>query len=108
MNNYSKDDTFVSINEGLYTPLGFLDVLQTASYLSISPQEVFARLSVLNIVYLITSHYTIFAVVRINKNALNDNIVRLRPTFNDTKECPLQQLLLSIDLIEELKNVIIQ
>lgn len=104
MNNYSQSDTFISINEGLYSPVGFLNIIDAASYLEIKPSEVLSKLSELNIVYLITSHYTKFAVVRINKNALNDNIIRLRPTFNDTKECPFQQILLSVELINSMKQ----
>ena len=102
--NYTTDDEFISINDGLYAPFGFIDVIQVASLLSITPMEVLSRLSTLNIVYLLTSHYTKYAVVRINKKALMDNTIRLRPTFNDTKECPLQQILLSSDLIEFIKS----
>jgi len=103
--NYTENDTFVSINEGLYTPYGYLNVIDTASLLSITPTEVLSKLSMLNIIYLITSHYTKYAVVRINKKAIDDNIIRLRPTFNDRKECPFQQILLSVELIEDLKNL---
>ncbi len=103
--NYTPDDTFISINEGLYAPYGFLDIIQTASLLSITPDDVLSKLSTLNIVFLLTSHYTRFSVVRINKEALMDNVIRLRPTFNDTKECPLQQILLCAELIEHLKTM---
>jgi hypothetical protein len=103
--NYSSDDTFISINEGLYAPFGFLDIIQTASLLSISPLDVLEKLSTLNIIYMLTSHYTKYAVVRINQQALMDNVIRLRPTFNDTKECPLQQILLSSELIEYIKTI---
>jgi hypothetical protein len=103
--NYSSDDTFISINEGLYAPFGFLDIIQTASLLSISPLDVLEKLSTLNIIYMLTSHYTKYAVVRINQQALMDNVIRLRPTFNDTKECPFQQILLSSELIEYIKTI---
>lgn len=103
--NYSSDDTFISINEGLYAPFGFLDIIQTASLLSISPLDVLEKLSMLNIIYMLTSHYTKYAVVRINQQALMDNVIRLRPTFNDTKECPFQQILLSSELIEYIKTI---
>lgn len=103
--NYSSDDTFISINDGLYAPFGFLDIIQTASLLSISPMDVLEKLSMLNIIRMLTSHYTKYAVVRINQQALMDNVIRLRPTFNDTKECPFQQILLCADLIEYIKNI---
>lgn len=103
--NYSTDDEFITINDGLYAPFGFIDIIQVASLLSITPTEVLSKLSTLNIVYLLTSHYTKYAVVRINKQALMDNVIRLRPTFNDTKECPFQQILLSSELIEYIKTI---
>ena len=103
--NYSDDDKFISINEGLYAPFGFLDIIQTASLLSITPMDVLEKLSMLKIIFLLTSHYTKYAVVRINQSALLDNVIRLRPTFNDTKECPFQQILLCADLIEYIKNI---
>lgn len=103
--NYSDDDKFISINEGLYAPFGFLDIIQTASLLSITPMDVLEKLSMLKIIFLLTSHYTKYAVVRINQRALLDNVIRLRPTFNDTKECPFQQILLCADLIEYIKNI---
>lgn len=103
--NYSSDDTFISINEGLYSPFGFLDIIQTASFLSVTPAEILQKLSMLKIIYMLTSHYTRYAVIRINQQALMDNVIRLRPTFNDTKECPFQQILLSSELIEYIKLI---
>lgn len=103
--NYTENDTYISINEALYTPYGFLNILDTASLLSETPSNILTKLSALNIVYLLTSHYTKYAVVRLNKNAIDDNVIRVRPTFNDRKECPFQQILLSSELIEVLKTM---
>lgn len=103
--DYSENDTFISINEGLYTPFGYLNVIDSASFLSTTPDDILSKLSSLNIVYLITSHYTKYAVVRVNQKAVEDNIIRLRPTFNDRKECPFQQILLSAELIDYIKNI---
>lgn len=102
--NYLEGDSFVSINEALYTPYGYLNIIDTASLLSITPTQILAKLSALNMVFLLTSHYTKYAVVRINQKALDDNSIRVRPTFNDKKECPFQQILLSANLIEYLKT----
>lgn len=103
--DYSENDTFISINEGLYTPFGYLNVIDAASFLSTTPDDILSKLSSLNIVYLITSHYTKYAVVRVNQKAVEDNVIRLRPTFNDRKECPFQQILLSAELIDYIKNI---
>lgn len=102
--NYSENDTYISINEGIYTPYGYLNVIDSASLLFMTPLELLKKLSKLNIILFITSHYTKYAVVRVNQKAVNDNTIRLRPTFNDRKECPLQQILLSSDLIDYIKN----
>lgn len=103
--DYTENDTYISINEGLYMPYGYLNIIDAASLLSTTPSDILAKLSMINIVYLLTSHYTKYAVVRVNQKAVEDNIIRLRPTFNDRKECPFQQILLSSDLIDYLKNI---
>lgn len=102
---YDENGEFISIDCGLYTPIGFLDVGQTAQLLSKTPNQILAQLSQLNIIYLLTSYYTKYSVVRINTKALEDNVIRLRPTFNDMKECPVQQILISSGLIEYIKTL---
>lgn len=103
--SYTENDTFISINEGIYFPYGYLNILETAELLSTVPTVILSKLSILNIVYLLTSHYTKYAVVRVNKQAVEDGTIRLRPTINDRKECPFQQILLSSELIELIKRI---